>query len=616
MLNNYTLLNEIDDEIDEIIQDCMNSFPRKSFSLFAGAGSGKTRSLVNLLHSIRDRQGRTLFEQGQRVSVITYTRAASDQINIRLGYDPLLQVSTIHSFIWEQIRHHTEDIKDYLIESLKIKIQETEEKEDKGRKNTKASQDRMKDLEKYEKRLLNMENIKRFIYNPQGVNIEYNALSHSEVLDIGGHFLTDKMLFQKMFIQKYPILLIDESQDTHKQIMNALLKVEECNNGFFAIGLFGDMMQRIYFNGDKNFNSLIKEKSDWMVVKKQMNHRSANRIIQLNNSIRKKTDQLEQIARIDASEGAARIYLFPPNIQKNKAEEFVRSDMSEITKDGDWLDISKTKNLILEHHMAASRLGFDGFFMPLYEYDDFINRSALLDGSLREIKILTERIIPLLNEIRSDDESKNFRIMELLKGKGGIMEPNSSEIRYDERRLIAIETIRQLEELLENKDITALDIVRSINNNKLFILPETLTRVSEIELNGIEGTCEKMVEETNKYDIWYKALSVPYEQIIVYNKYINEETEFDTHQGVKGEEFPRVMAIMGNDEQRGWTFNFEKEFLEGKTSHTNNLFYVICSRAVESLALVMYTDNAEELKEVLVDNKWFIKDEIIIKNNI
>jgi DNA helicase-2/ATP-dependent DNA helicase PcrA len=603
MPNNYTLLNEIDDEIDEIIQDCMNSFPRKSFSLFAGAGSGKTRSLVNLLHSIRGRQGTILFEQGQRVSVITYTRAASDQINIRLGYDPFFQVSTIHSFIWEQIKYHTEDIKDYLTESLKMKIQETEEKEAAGRKDSKASWGRLRDLEKYQNRLLNMENIRGFIYNPQGVNIEYNALSHSEVLDIGGYFLMEKKLFQKMFIQKYPILLIDESQDTHKQIMNALLKVEEYNSGVFAIGLFGDMMQRIYFNGDKNFNGLIKEKSDWMVVKKQMNHRSATRIIQLNNSIREKTDRLEQIARIDASEGATRIYLFPFNIQKNEAEEFVRNDMSEITRDDDWLDISKTKNLILEHHMAARRLGFDGFFMPLYEGEDLINRSALLDGSLREIRILTERIIPLLNEIRDDNESKNFRIMELLKGKGGIMEPNNSEISYGERRIVAMETIRQLENLLENKDITALDIVRCINDNKLFILPETLTRVSEIELNAIEDICESMDEERNKYDIWYKALSVPYEQIIVYNKYIKEETEFDTHQGVKGEEFPRVMAIMGNDEQRGWTFNFEKEFLEGKTSHTNNLFYVICSRAVESLALVMYTDNAEKLKKILIDNK-------------
>lgn len=616
MLNNYTLLNEIDDEIDEIIQNCMNNFPSTSFSLFAGAGSGKTRSLVKLLHSIRDKQGATLFEKGQRVSVITYTKAASDEINIRLGHDPLLQVSTIHSFIWEQIRYHREDIKEYLIESLKMKIRETDEKEASGKKGSKASRDRLKDLEKYNKRILNMDDIKEFIYNPQGINMESNALSHSDVLDIGGYFLKEKELFQKMFIQKYPILLIDESQDTHKQIMNALLMVEESNNDSFSIGLFGDMMQRIYFNGDKDFRNIIKDKPGWRVVRKQMNHRSANRIIELNNSIRQKTDKLEQMARMDALEGTARIYLFPSNIEKDKSEIFVRNNMSEITEDIGWLNVSKTQNLILEHHMAASRLGFDEFFMPLYKSDDIINRSALLDGTLKEIKVLTKQIIPLLSEIKSTNESKDFRIMELLKGKGGIMEPNNNEVSYGERRIIAVEAIRLLEALLENEDTTVLDITRCINDNKLFLLPETLTRISEMELNDQDDEYEEIAEERNKYDIWYQSLSVPYEQVVVYNKYINEETEFDTHQGVKGKEFQRVMAIMGNDEQRGWMFNFEKELLEGKTSHTNNLFYVICSRAIESLALVMYTDNAEELQRVLVDNKWFTEDEIIIRNDI
>lgn len=617
MVNKYTLLDNMDDIADKTIQECMDRSPRQSFSLFAGAGSGKTRSLVKLLQSIKIKQGTKLFDKGQKVAVITYTNAASDEINKRLAYDSLFIVTTIHGFIWEQIKYHTEDIREYLIQYIERKIEETKIAERKGKQGTKASKKRNKDLINFQKRLPIIKNSKTFVYDPNGINTKFNALSHSEVLDIGSFFLLEKPLFQKIFIQKYPILLIDESQDTHKQIINAFLKVEELYSDLFTIGLFGDMLQRIYFNGDKNLKAIVEGKSNWKIVEKQVNHRSASRIIELNNSIRSKIDKLNQVSRTDASEGIVRFYLFSNDTERHKAEDFVREDMSKVTKDSNWLDQSSTQNLILEHHMAAKRLKFHDFFMPLYDSDDLINRTALLEGALSEIRVLIKQVVPLVNEIKSTDESKDFRIMEILKTKGGILDHNNdNELSYSERHKIAIETVKKLEKILENEETTILDIIRCIADRKLFLLPETLARISELEFNIKEIEYEETGEEVSKYDIWYRALSSPYEQILVYNKYINQETEFATHQGVKGREFPRVMAIMDNSEERGWTFNFEKEFLEEKTSHTNYLFYVICSRAEESLALVLYTDKEEEIKEVLVRNNWFFEDEIIIKNNI
>lgn len=41
--------NNIDLQVDETLEKCILSTPRKSFFLFAGAGSGKTYSLVLLL---------------------------------------------------------------------------------------------------------------------------------------------------------------------------------------------------------------------------------------------------------------------------------------------------------------------------------------------------------------------------------------------------------------------------------------------------------------------------------------------------------------------------------------------------------------------------------------
>jgi DNA helicase-2/ATP-dependent DNA helicase PcrA len=113
-------------------------------------------------------------------------------------------------------------------------------------------------------------------------------------------------------------------------------------------------------------------------------------------------------------------------------------------------------------------------------------------------------------------------------------------------------------------------------------------------------------------------------------EYINGQSPFFTHQGVKGLEFPRVMAIIDDSEMREFLFSYDKLFgiksktttdinneREGKETgidRTRRLFYVICSRAEESLAVVAYTDNPAGLKVGLSGNGWFNDDEIIILN--
>ncbi|TNG89386.1 UvrD-helicase domain-containing protein, partial [Testudinibacter aquarius] len=90
-------MNNVDDEIYSYV----TGNPPKSFLLFAGAGSGKTRTLVNVLEKIKKEHGGNLFRKGQKVKVITFTNAACEEINHRLQYDYTFSVSTIHSFSWE-----------------------------------------------------------------------------------------------------------------------------------------------------------------------------------------------------------------------------------------------------------------------------------------------------------------------------------------------------------------------------------------------------------------------------------------------------------------------------------------------------------------------------------
>ncbi len=50
---------------------------------------------------------------------------------------------------------------------------------------------------------------------------------------------------QEILVAKYPILLIDESQDTKRELVDALFIVCEKKIGKFTVGMFGDTMQKI-----------------------------------------------------------------------------------------------------------------------------------------------------------------------------------------------------------------------------------------------------------------------------------------------------------------------------------------------------------------------------------
>ena len=104
----------IDAAADVEIDSCLDLDAPKSFFLFAGAGSGKTRSLTEALEKVLERSRDYLRLHHQKIAVITYTNAACDEILRRVQYDHLVKVKTIHSFIWSQIEGFHADIKMWL----------------------------------------------------------------------------------------------------------------------------------------------------------------------------------------------------------------------------------------------------------------------------------------------------------------------------------------------------------------------------------------------------------------------------------------------------------------------------------------------------------------------
>ena len=138
----------------------------------------------------------------------------------------------------------------------------------------------------------------------------------------------------------------------------------------------------------------------------------------------------------------------------------------------------------------------------------------------------------------------------------------------------------------------------------------TLLDSSDPAMGGAE---EGESERAKAIEMFLKA---PFSQVEPFATYLSSNAHFDTHQGVKGLEFDRVMVIMDDEEARGFLFKYEDLF-GGKSSGektveaTRRLFYVTCSRAKQSLALIAHTRTPERVRKFVVQEGWFSGDEII-----
>ncbi|MFR7462863.1 MAG: AAA family ATPase [Clostridia bacterium] len=594
--------NHIDDHVDEEIINCFNKEHKKSFFMFAGAGSGKTRSLVNLLNYLKIHKRDNLNLFSQKIAVITYTNAACDEILNRVDYDDIFQVQTIHSFLWECIKNFQIDIKEWVKNELAKDIEELQQKQSTA-KSVASIAKTLNKLQNKNDRLKKLENIKKFSYNPNGENLGYDSLNHAEVIQIGCDFIKNKKTMKKILVAKYPIILIDESQDTKKELVDALLDVYNNYKDNVIIGMFGDQMQRIYMDGKENLEKEIPE--EWEKPIKVMNHRSAKRIVELANMIRKNCDNKQQRYRSDAKEGYIRLFICNNNVNKSEIEKKISLKMETITGDKEWNN--NYQSLILEHHMAATRLNFEGFFNPIYEVEKF--RTGILDGSLAEVSFFTNIILPLIESHKLKNSFEEMKIIKkyskLIKGE------NISDVMNCIRN--ATNELYELFEKAENPLL--IDILRKVNDNNLFELPERLKSVLNDE---DEDDIIKLKE----------AFKQPVSEIIAYKNYITGETGFGTHQGIKGLEFPRVMVILDDKSSKGFLFSYEKLFgvkeksaadiknereqKDTSITRTNRLFYVACTRAMDSLAVLVYTENAQKVKKYALDNNWFKEEEIEI----
>lgn len=614
LLEDHYIDDYVDDHVDREIESCFSASSPKNFFVFAGAGSGKTRSLINTLNFLDKEQGEKLLMKGKQIAVITYTNAACDEISRRLQYKSIFSVSTIHSFLWELIKNYQVDIKTWIMESVQKEIEELKQKQTKTSRG-KAGEKRAETIKKKTERLAKIRSIQKFSYNPNGDNVGYDSLSHSEVIKMSTEFIATESTMQDILTSKYPILLIDESQDTKKELIDALLIVCEKYGEKFIVGMFGDTMQKIYNDGKDNLAKCIPD--NWVKPVKIMNHRSAKRIVTLANSIRSSVDDQKQQARSDAEEGIVRLFITSKSNNKEYVEKRVAEMMVQDTGDIGWNDEEDYKSLILEHHMAASRFGFSELYMPLSNSKKF--DTSLREGSIPELSILSKIVFPLLVAYQSGND---FEVAKIIRKNSPLLNKEVFITGLNNQ----VELLRKAEEAVEllmklwndGKVPTCLEVLKSIRDTGLF---KVGNRVDEV-------LADYSQDENEKITALRTALSAPFYELERYALYVSDNTRFATHQGVKGLEFPRVMVILDDAQARGLLFSYEKLFgvkaqsdTDEKNAHdgkdtsitrTARLFYVACTRAKKSLAIVAYTENEEMVRDTALANGWFLENEIYI----
>ena len=621
--------NNVDDKVDIQISECLNPESPKSFFLFAGAGSGKTRSLVAALTDFKTNHGNKFILNNQKIAIITYTNAAADEIKQRLMFDQIFYVSTIHSYAWELIQLFTLDIKSYVQTKLIEDIKDLELAQSKSRNlQNKTSIDRARKIKTKTKRLENLINVTRFTYNPNGDNFKKDSLNHSEVIGITADFIANEILMQDIVAARFPIILVDESQDTKKELIDALFTLQKNKKEVFSLGLFGDTMQRIYADGKPNLGESLPP--DWVLPVKKMNHRSNKRIIKLINDIRQDVDEQKQQPRKEKSEGVVRLFIADRATDKVATEKTVAEKMSALTEDKNWIESDNVKTLILEHHMAAIRMGFFGLFQPLYKVDRL--KTSLIDGSLSTLNLFKNTILPLIEAHKTNDK---FSVMRIIKTNSTLFDKKIIENSRDQLKHLSNINgyVTKLLALWDGENDPSLkDILHVIYETKLFPLP-SMFKVISSRTKDEQSTFENLDTEDEEpndeaIEAWDLALEAKFSEVSKYNEYLNEGSKFATHQGVKGLEFPRVVVIIDDEEAKGFMFSYDKLFgtkdpsatdkkneAEGNETgidRTRRLFYVACSRAEESLAIIAYSDNPNLVKTNAMNYGWFADSEIEI----
>ena len=561
--SNYSNAKREADLVDQrIIETLQNG---RSFRVEAGAGSGKTYSLNKVIEWVQTNKEMEYSKKRQNVICITYTNAAVDVIRERISNDSFVLPSTIHSFAWNAIKQYQSTLIGYIEENEDMQPEEGDFSQVKEVRYTLGHR-----------------------YRENG--IQY--LFHDDVLKLFC-MLLDNSKFRKVFSDNYPLILIDEYQDSYKPVIDRFIEYFISQAIGPQFGFFGDSWQTIYQSN--NACGLI-EHNNIMVITKGSNFRSAPRIVQLLNDIR---PDLPQQSAIDDLEGEVIVITCEDYLGQRRSDRGFKNDLpvdelksrlnSVIGKLRDRIPADETvKALMITHKILAVQQGYDALLE--------IIKDGLRDKEDPFLMFFMETIEPIYKALQNADIQLLF---------------NSLRRRYP---ITKKADKNKWENLKCNLSITrkerAIDVMKIIVESDLIPIPPKIASY----YNAYYNVPDLMY--ANNVTI-QDFMNIEYSQFLAAIDFLYPEAEFSTEHGVKGEEYDNVVFVIS----KGWNqyqFEIYTPMINGSVPipagkeaayiRNRNLFYVCCSRAKKRLILFVSLKMNDVFQDYL--------EKLVGKNNI
>ncbi|MEU5910217.1 UvrD-helicase domain-containing protein [Micromonospora sp. NPDC047527] len=597
-----------DTAADLLLRKILNDNEATGFTMIAGAGSGKTTSLVKAIAHVVDIRGKELLANGQQVACITYTEVATREVEDDLAGNQAVHVSTIHSFLWRIVSHFQQDIRRWVEEQVEIRLAKATAEQAGFSKRVRqprrdATFSRIRRLTEAKSSL---NRVSRFTY---GVASDFRkgTLGHEDITTMVPTLIIARPLLAKVVARRYPVILVDESQDTLPNVVDCLRHIAQQQSQRFCLGFFGDPMQKIYVRGVGD----IPLSDQWLKIEKPENFRSPTKVLQVINAIREDGDGLRQVSGLPEVlqvEGEVTFFVLPRDRNRKETITGVRAWLAQQSAIGAWIDGSErdsTKILVVAHRMAARRLGFEA----LYEvFHGSRLQDAFDEGRAWPIAPFLGTLMPLYQAARHS----RSELVPILRRSSPLLQ--AGDLVGGEVRARLRELSRGVDELVRVIDTGGAGSVgRALRVAEKYKLVSLEPRLSRFLLPASESEESEAPDELT--DVVPAFLETNISELAGYFAYIDRESPYSTHQGVKGAEYPDVLVILDDEEGRHNQFSYDKLFgvkglsqtdrnhqVEGKETiidRTRRLLYVCASRATRALAIVFYADDVDVAFEAI-----------------
>ena len=622
---------------EEIKQHIEN---KRSFVLEAGAGSGKTYTLIQTLNHLIESQGTSLQYNHQRIICITYTNVAKNEIIERLEHNPLVLVSTIHEFLWETIKSFQKQLKVELCKLNELRYAEEVAKKEE------LSGVRLLNFEhKYVPNLIErISNVETINYQDTAFrDFERGILHHDDVISLSRMMFEAYALLPKILAQKYPYILVDEYQDTSEDTTVSLIEyLLQRNQGNITLGFYGDSHQKIYEAGvgdlEKYYNKEKDEENSLLLVKKEENYRSSKEVVRLLNQFRSNIEQ-QSINQFQGSVKFVFCNNYPKRELKGNNGRTKDESITEYEKrleplkninydkiithlsqqNWDFKENGEDKILVIANSRVAKRAGFGNLYQIFNNRYNQRTKEQLLDRNHSLIKHFVGYIDKKTSQEReigvehliSFWKTKNYNeIFRFLKKNSNFF--NGEVLKHSHKKRIS-EVLNELTAIRLTKTIK--DIFDFVEEKNILRKSESLSRFIERttvdDISKFEGKDKERVEKDKH--LYSNFLQLPYTEMINFFKHAQNNTVFSTKHGTKGEEYRNVLTVIDDTEWKQ-EYNFQNFFNNTDDNpkrrlSTRNLFYVECSRAKENLVVLALSDMDNNALNTL--NSWFRSENVV-----